>query len=167
MRRATDRVRAALMDERLAVSPCILIAQQRMSLAFDDSLRAMHLKLLGQLIDQCQVLDCSLFILNTSDSNNNKCRRPSINLARSYARAFRCRRSISRCRPRANSSCGTTCLSNLQCSLLAAAIAHSSRFVDQTKYIVQFLKENWAFSDAFRRTSTRNSRRRRRQRQEW
>ncbi|KRX35724.1 THO complex subunit 2 [Trichinella murrelli] len=52
MRRSVHRLKDSLLQDDLAVTLCILIAQQRKVIVFKDGAKV-HLKLAGQMLDQC------------------------------------------------------------------------------------------------------------------
>ncbi|VDP05178.1 unnamed protein product [Soboliphyme baturini] len=52
-KRSVSRLKEALLQEDLVVSLCLLMAQQRACIVFHES-QGIHLKLAGQMLDQCQ-----------------------------------------------------------------------------------------------------------------
>lgn len=51
MKRSSQRLKEGLMEDDLAISLCILMAQERFSVVYKHD-KATHLKLIGKLFDQ-------------------------------------------------------------------------------------------------------------------
>ncbi|XP_025088766.1 THO complex subunit 2-like isoform X1 [Pomacea canaliculata] len=54
MRKSSTRLKDTLLERDLALSLCLLMAQQRSSVIFREDTGSRHLKLVGKLYDQCQ-----------------------------------------------------------------------------------------------------------------
>ena len=74
MKRSTQKLKDALLEEDLGASLCILLAQQRVAIAYQSS--ETHLKLVGKLYDQCQdtLVQFGYFLADnlTIDDYNNR-----------------------------------------------------------------------------------------------
>ena len=60
-KKSSQRLRDALIEGKLAIPLCLLIAQQRNGIVFVED-KSRHLKLVGKIYDQVLLLDCRCFM---------------------------------------------------------------------------------------------------------